>query len=107
MQERAPLACLQHLACCVCEDAKVIVFAVLLVTWPAGGLAEVEETSGQCDKAKVGLALAILEYAAAEAAAESPAPAAENYPGGRKDGMALSTTRKFKSLQAVLAESPD
>lgn len=50
---------------------------------------------------------AILEYAAAEAPAESPVPAAENYLDGRKDGMASSSTRKFKSLQAALAESPD
>ena len=39
---------------------------------------------------------AILECAAAEAAAESPALAAENYLGGRKDGMASSTTRNLR-----------
>ena len=50
----------------------------------------------QCDNAKVGLIFAILECAAAE-----------NYLCGRKDGMASSTTRKFKSLQAALAESLD
>jgi hypothetical protein len=55
----------------------------------------------QCDNAKVGLVLVILECAAAEALA------AENYLCGRKDGMASPTTRKFKSLQAALAESPD
>ena len=38
---------------------------------------------------------------AAEVPAESPA---ESPAGGRKDGMASSTTRKFKSLQAALAE---
>lgn len=43
---------------------------------------------------------------AAEVPAEAPAeaPTQSPAPGGRKDGMASSTTRKFKSLQAALAE---
>ena len=99
IQKRVPLACLQHLACCVCEDVKVIVFAVLVVSnlarWRTG-------RSREGDKWTMRLAAEVPAEAPVEAPAESPAQSPA--PGGREDGMASSTTRKFKSLQAALAE---
>ena len=59
-------------------------------------------SSREGDKWTMRLAAEVPAEAPVEAPAESPAQSPA--PGGREDGMASSTTRKFKSLQAALAE---